>query len=169
MGLLSSPSLISTPLTPVPHPSTYTHINTERYMRRQRNQEDQERDQGKKPVLLLFSWTTGELGKRDFAFAAAHLKDRVRQRTLNSLFRPKTCLAMGACDNVHESMLLHVLPIGRFGSTDASAVLVSFTVGFTVERPSFLCDYVQRKKKHRPGISSLLLTLELCSVALSFS
>jgi len=32
--------------------------------------------------------------------------------------------------------------IGRFGSTDASVSLVSFTVGFTVERPSFLCDQI---------------------------
>ena len=71
-----------------------------------------------KPVLLLFSWTTGELGKRDFAFAAAHLKDRVRQRTLDSLFRPKTCLAMGARDNVHESMLLHALPRRAKSSTE---------------------------------------------------
>ena len=43
--LLSSRSLISTPPAPI-HPLTY--INTERYMRRQRNQEDQERHQGKK-------------------------------------------------------------------------------------------------------------------------
>ena len=56
----------------------------------------------------------------------------------------------------------------QFRSTDASVSLVSFTVGITVERPSFLC-IVQRKRKHRLGISSLLLTLEFCSVALSFS
>ena len=59
--------------------------------------------------------------------------------------------------------------IGRFGSTDASVSLVSITVGITVEHPSFLCDYVHSTKKHRPGISSLLLTLELCNVALSFA
>ena len=47
--------------------------------------------------------------------------------------------------------------------------LVSITVGITVERPSFLCDYCPKEKNHRPGISSLLLTLELCSVALSFA
>ena len=59
--------------------------------------------------------------------------------------------------------------IGRFGSTDASVGLVSITVGITVGRPSFLCDYCPKEKNHRPGISSLLLTLELCSVALSFA
>ena len=59
--------------------------------------------------------------------------------------------------------------LGRCGSTDASVGLVSITAGITVERPSFQCDYVQREKTHRPGISSLLLTLELCSVALSFA
>ena len=61
------------------------------------------------------------------------------------------------------------LPIGRFGSTDASVSLARVNAWVNAERPSFLCDYVQRKKAHRPGISSLLLTLGLCSVALSFA
>jgi hypothetical protein len=67
-----------------------------------------------KPIRLLFSWTIQKLGKRDFAFAAAHLKDRV---TLDLLFRPKACLAMGAFDNVHESMLLDMLPRGAGNPT----------------------------------------------------
>jgi hypothetical protein len=71
-----------------------------------------------KPVRLLFSWTTRKLGKRDFAFAAAHLKGRVRRGTLGSLFRPKACVAKGAFDNVHESMLLDVLPRGAQNSTE---------------------------------------------------
>ena len=47
--------------------------------------------------------------------------------------------------------------------------LVSITVGITVEHPSFLCDYVHSTKTHRPGISSLLLTLGLCSVTFMFT
>jgi hypothetical protein len=70
------------------------------------------------PIRFLFRRTTRELGKGDFAFAAAHTKSRVRRRTQNSLFRPKACLAMGACDDVHKSMLLHVLPRGAKRSTE---------------------------------------------------
>ena len=62
-----------------------------------------------------------------------------------------------------------VSPIGRFGSTDASVSLGRVTARVTAEHPSFLCDYCPKEKNHRPGISSLLLTLELCSVALSFA
>jgi hypothetical protein len=59
-----------------------------------------------------------KLGKRDFAFAAAHLKDRVCRGTFGSLFRPKACIAMGAFDNVHESMVLDVLPRGARNPTE---------------------------------------------------
>ena len=59
--------------------------------------------------------------------------------------------------------------MGRFGSTDASVSLGRITARVTAEHPSFLCDYVQSKKTHRPGISSLLLTLGLCSVAFRFT
>jgi hypothetical protein len=58
---------------------------------------------------------------------------------------------------------------GRFGSTDASVSLVRVTARVTAEHPSFLCDYVQSKKTHRPGISSLILTLEPCSVTFMFT
>ena len=61
------------------------------------------------------------------------------------------------------------VPIGRFGSTDASVSLGRVTARVTAEHPSFLCDYVQSKKSHRPGISSLLLTLGLCSVTFMFT
>ena len=60
-------------------------------------------------------------------------------------------------------------PIYRFGSTHAWVGLVRISARVSAERPSFLCDYVQSKKTHRPGISSLLLTLEPCSVALPFA
>ena len=68
-----------------------------------------------------------------------------------------------------ERPFFALTPIGRFGSTDASVSLARVNAWVNAERPSFLCDYVQRKKAHRPGISSLLLTLGLCSVALSFA
>ena len=43
------------------------------------------------------------------------------------------------------------------------------TAGVTVERLPSVRDYVQSTKPHRPAISSLILTLNLCSVALSFA
>ena len=39
-------------------------------------------------------------------------------------------------------------PIGKFGSTDASVGLVRISAWVSAERPSFICDYVQRKKAH---------------------
>jgi len=38
--------------------------------------------------------------------------------------------------------------IGKFGSTDASVGLVRISAWVSAERPSFICDYVQRKKAH---------------------
>ena len=74
------------------------------------------------------------------------------------------------CHFIYPACIYQVpLDIGRFGSTDASVSLVRVTARVTAEHPSFLCDYVQRKKTHRPGISSLILTLEPCSVTFMFT
>jgi len=62
--------------------------------------------------------------------------------------------------------------IGSIGPTEYSIrsprVTARVTAGVTVERLPSVRDIVQSTKPHRPGISSLILTLELCSVALSF-
>ena len=63
--------------------------------------------------------------------------------------------------------------IGSIGPTEYSIrsprVTARVTAGVTVERLPSVRDIVQSTKPHRPGISSLILTLELCSVALSFA
>ena len=71
-------------------------------------------------------------------------------------------------------LLYHLLyPIGSLGPTEYPVqpfrVTARVTAGVTVERLPSVRDYVQSKKPHRPGISSLILTLELCSVALLFA
>jgi hypothetical protein len=65
------------------------------------------------------------------------------------------------------------LAIGSIGPTEYSVrsprVTARVTAGVTVERLPSVRDYVQSEKPHRSGISSLILTLKLCSVALSFA
>jgi len=47
-----------------------------------------------------------------------------------------------------EKVHVQAIPIGKFGSTDASVGLVRISAWVSAERPSFICDYVQRKKAH---------------------
>ena len=47
--------------------------------------------------------------------------------------------------------------------------VIAGVIGSSLEPLQSVREYVHSTKPHRPGISSLLLTLKLCTVALSFA
>jgi hypothetical protein len=61
------------------------------------------------------------------------------------------------------------VPIGRLGHTRYFMWHFRVTAGVAAERLPSVRDNVQSTKPHRAGISSLILTFKLCSVALSFA